>query len=287
MTPREAMLDQAASCRQLGSPFTARLLTLAAERLTDATPVGAHLLAWQGDVSSRGQSVPLRLAGALHRLVLSGSPLAEHWPPHETGDDALWQAVEAAFLARETDILASLGTAPQTNEVARAAALIPALSLLAPEGPLALIELGASAGLNLGLSRFALEAGEVRYGPEAPALTLRPEWTGPAPGPVPMEIASRRGVDLAPVVFSLQDVELRHVALDMGQAPFVSDVLVELHRGLELPSGRVALALTHEDEAFMRHGQHNDRGASTLHLRCMCQHHPFHCMREITTLANL
>ena len=202
MTLRAALLDQAESCRQLGSPFTARLLTLAAERLTDETPVAARLLAWEGDVTGRGQSVPLRLAGALHRLVLAGDDLALHWPPNPTtDDDALWQAVEGAFQRHGDAILAALDTAPQTNEVRRAAALIPALHMLAAryDLPLALYELGASAGLNLHLDRFALQAGRVRFGPDTPALTLEPDWTGPAPEPAALKIAARRGVDLAPV----------------------------------------------------------------------------------------
>ncbi|WP_375261385.1 DUF2332 domain-containing protein [Palleronia sp.] len=203
MTLQDAHRDQAESCRRLGSPFTARLLTLAAERVTDATPVGAHLLAWQGDVSCRGQSVPLRIAGALHRLVLSGdAELADHWPPAATqDDDGLWQAVEAAFLRREGDILAALETAPQTNEVRRAAALIPVLHMLAAhtEQPLALFELGASAGLNLHLDRFAIETGTTRYGLPDPVLTLTPDWTGPTPAPAAPRIVARRGVDLAPV----------------------------------------------------------------------------------------
>lgn len=203
MTLRAALRDQAESCRQLGSPFTARLLTLAAERLTDATPVGARLLAWEGDVSSRGQSVPLRLAGALHKLVLSGdTDLAPHWPPEaQTSDDALWKAVESAFQRRADVILASLDTAPQTNEVRRAAALIPVLHMLAVryDRPLALYELGASAGLNLHPDRFALLAGPARFGPDDPALTLEPDWQGPAPQPAALKISVRRGVDMAPV----------------------------------------------------------------------------------------
>ncbi|SFG42742.1 hypothetical protein SAMN04488020_102202 [Palleronia marisminoris] len=202
MSLRAALLDQSESCRQLGSPFTARLLTLTAERLTDETPVGRRLLAWEGNVTSRGQSVPLRLAGALHRLVLSGDDLALHWPPNPiTDDDTLWQAVEGAFQRRGDAILAALDTAPQTNEVRRAAALIPALHMLAARYglPLALYELGASAGLNLHLDRFSLQAGPVRFGPDTPALTLEPDWTGPAPQPAAVKIVARRGVDLAPV----------------------------------------------------------------------------------------
>ncbi|MEL7100674.1 MAG: DUF2332 family protein, partial [Pseudomonadota bacterium] len=47
--------------------------------------------------------------------------------------------------------------------------------------------------------RFALEANGVRLGPQDAALTLAPDWTGPAPkGPAP-RVAARAGVDLAPL----------------------------------------------------------------------------------------
>lgn len=202
MSLRDACRHQALNCRSLGSPFTARLLNLAAGRLTDASDVGATLLAWDGDVTSDGQSVPLRLAGALHRLVLlEDEGLVPHWPPHETGDDALWSAVEEAFDRRRDEVLQTLSHAPQTNEVRRAAALIPVLHMLARQydRPLALFELGASAGLNLSMDRFDLAAGATRFGPGDSTVALAPVWEGPRPEPASLTVASRRGVDLAPL----------------------------------------------------------------------------------------
>jgi len=84
----------------------------------------------------------------------------------------------------------------QTNEVARCAALLPAL----PAGPLALVEVGASAGLCLLLDRFFYDWGAAQLGPPTSPVRLRCPVAGPAPLPAAMPaIVWRRGLDLAPV----------------------------------------------------------------------------------------
>jgi len=65
--------------------------------------------------------------------------------------------------------------------------------------PLSLMELGASAGLNLNWDRFALEVAGRRYGPDDAALTLRPDWRGPLPPQARPLVAGRAGVDLNPI----------------------------------------------------------------------------------------
>jgi hypothetical protein len=67
----------------------------------------------------------------------------------------------------------------QTNEAARCAVLLPALALL--PGPLALIEVGASAGLTLLVDRYSYDyAGHLVAGadPQAPVLHCRPDGPG-------------------------------------------------------------------------------------------------------------
>ena len=84
----------------------------------------------------------------------------------------------------------------QTNEVGRCAVLLPAL----PPGPLALVEVGASAGLCLLFERYAYEFGSMRLGPASSAVRLRCAATGPIPLPPTMpQIVWRRGLDLRPI----------------------------------------------------------------------------------------
>lgn len=199
MTPklRDAFLGQANSCAALGSPFMARLMTLCAERLDSQSALGQQLCDWPGDVSSKGHSLPLRLAGGLHALVLNGHALAAHYPPNQTSDDALWGAVAHAIETEGTALAPWIASPPQTNEVRRSAALIVAASLLSARHglPLALSELGASAGLNLHFDLYGCGA----LGAQNSPVQLVPEITGPAPAPHPIRVHSRAGVDLTPL----------------------------------------------------------------------------------------
>jgi len=96
----------------------------------------------------------------------------------------------------------------QTNEPARCALLLPALAQL-PQ-PLALIEVGASAGLTLLVDRYSYDyAGHRISGLDPQAPTLRCAPYGPVPLPErPPEIAWRAGLDLNPLsVASDADVQ--------------------------------------------------------------------------------
>ena len=117
----------AAICAAMGSPFTARLCTLLGERLAPGGAVADRVLGWPGDPGGRADAVPLRLAGALHGLVIEGRDprLAAVYPPHDADDDALWQAVSTALAAEAPYILRRLDGPPQTNEPQRSAALCP------------------------------------------------------------------------------------------------------------------------------------------------------------------
>jgi hypothetical protein len=87
----------------------------------------------------------------------------------------------------------------QTNEPARSAVLLPLLAAL-PQ-PLALIEVGTSAGLCLLPDRYGYDFGEKRIAPDDPdAPVFRCAVTGPAPFPVGLpRVAWRAGLDLNPL----------------------------------------------------------------------------------------
>ncbi|MGD9863640.1 MAG: DUF2332 domain-containing protein [Pseudodonghicola sp.] len=200
----DTLRRQAASCAKLGSPFMARLLAGLADRWPGDSALGQLCESWpDDDLGPGGASLPLRIAGGLHALVLSGSDaaLAAVYPPNEGPDAQLIDAVLAALTRHEAFFLDWMQSPPQTNEVRRAAALIAAAHWIATRHPLpfAISELGASAGLNLMFDRFALETGAGRLGPADAALTLTPDWDGPLPAAAPLEIAERRGVDLNPI----------------------------------------------------------------------------------------
>ncbi|MFL5381744.1 MAG: DUF2332 domain-containing protein [Longimicrobiaceae bacterium] len=92
-----------------------------------------------------------------------------------------------------------LARSTQTNEPGRCAALLPALGGL--REPLALLEVGASAGLCLLVDRYGYDYGRLRIepgDPRAPVFPCRASGATPLPPRVP-EIAWRAGIDLNPV----------------------------------------------------------------------------------------
>jgi len=93
----------------------------------------------------------------------------------------------------------------QTNEPARCATLLPALAAL--PGPLALIEVGASAGLTLLFDRYSYDYdGHLLAGSDPAAPTLRCAVRGPAPLPARLPvIAWRAGLDLNPLDVTRDD----------------------------------------------------------------------------------
>lgn len=195
--------DQAVHCAALGSPFMARALTLLADGWPKAGVIVDKFASFEGDIGPLGHSLPLRLMGGFHALVLSGQApeLKAVYPPY-TADDTTLQVALLNALVDHSDFLdAWTDNAPQTNEVRRSAALIPAAHWIAARYKLPFMtsELGASAGLNLMFDHFAVQAAGYRLGAAIPALTLSPDWTGNVPDPAPFEITNRAGVDLNPL----------------------------------------------------------------------------------------
>jgi hypothetical protein len=161
------------------------------------------MAAYTGDIGPVGHSLPLRIAGGLHALVLTGqsNALIASYPPNAFDHSALEVAVSHALVAHEDFMLEWTQSPPQTNEVRRSAALIAGAQVTLEyfQSPLVLSELGASAGLNLMCDHYALDIAGQITGPQTPALTLNPDWTGPCPLSNSINIAERAGVDLNPL----------------------------------------------------------------------------------------
>ncbi|HSZ41837.1 MAG TPA: DUF2332 domain-containing protein [Trebonia sp.] len=116
------------------------------------------------------------------------------------GEHADIGALRALAETRGDELAATmLARRTQTNEAARCATLLPVLASLPP--PLALLEVGASAGLTLMPDRYSYDYGERQLSgtdSEAPVLTCEARGPVPLPDAVP-EVAWRAGLDLNPL----------------------------------------------------------------------------------------
>lgn len=203
MNLRRAFAEQGTACAALGSPFMGRLMALLSENWPEDSALARKFNGFKGDIGPGGASLPLRLAGGLHALVLLGldPALRDVYPPATVSDRRLWAEVaralseHAGFLDHWTD------SAPQTNEVRRSAVLIAVGRTLAARFalPLRLSELGASAGLNLLWDRIALDIRGASFAPSDPILRLAPDWDGPLLPDAAIRVADRRGTDLNPL----------------------------------------------------------------------------------------
>jgi hypothetical protein len=200
----ELMRDQAGYCRDMGSPLYADLLERAADDAAAAGPTFA-LLEGEPAPGPRGDALALRLMAAAHRLALEGRApdLAAVLP--STGGradaDAAWRALHT-LIARRADELRPLVALPcQTNEVGRAAALAFGFFEAAATGlPLRLLEVGASAGLNLRFDHFRFGGGGTAWGPPDSPVNLEGLWLEAPPIlPSKLEVAERLGCDRRPI----------------------------------------------------------------------------------------
>ena len=150
------------------------------------------------------------LAAVQYLLLLDRDAPLARWYPSLGGErtDARLEATFSGFVVERQDEIAELITTRrvQTNEVARCVFLLPAYNLVQRLGgaPLAIIEVGTSAGLNQNVDRYGYS-----YQSEAEVRTLNadspvrlatdcgesvPETADGVP-----RIASRVGLDLHPI----------------------------------------------------------------------------------------
>jgi hypothetical protein len=107
-------------------------------------------------------------------------------------------AVFRRFVLEHRDEILEIGGVryTQTNECRRCTALLPGIWRGGPER-FHLIDVGSSAGLNLGIDYYGYRWGDVTWG-ESP-LVLQAESRGVAPIPQPVGVLSRTALDLNPI----------------------------------------------------------------------------------------
>lgn len=195
---------QADWCARLGSPLYAAILEAAAD---DVRRGGAawKLLAGREREAARS-FLALRLTGAVHRLVLMGRlpELAALYP--SAGGEADVERAPRKFIealaGHPEEVAAHLDRPVQTNEVGRCAGLVGGFMVVADETrlPLAVLEVGASAGLNLRFDRYRYSSGGRSWGDlESPVRFEDVFESATPPLDAPLTVAERRGCDASPL----------------------------------------------------------------------------------------
>ncbi|HEV2027257.1 MAG TPA: DUF2332 domain-containing protein [Candidatus Dormibacteraeota bacterium] len=200
---------QAQGCAELGSPFYGSLLESAAADLEAGGAVLDVLAGFESE--PEWSALALRLMGAVHRLVLQGrlAQLEPHYPSVGGDGDAAaaWPTFRDALREHRPEIRRLIGRGCQTNEVGRSAALLGGFLEVAHRTglPLRLLEIGASAGLNLRWDRYRYESGksgepgEAGWGDENSAARFVHFFDVPPPLDRAAEVVERRGCDLEPI----------------------------------------------------------------------------------------
>ncbi len=191
---------QAEACRMIGSPLYAALLEPAAADAEARGPVWEVLRGHEGD--PRFSVLGLRLLGTVNRMVIEGRE-PELAAAYEARDATrAWGALRDTIERNAAELRPLVDLPVQTNEVGRCNALLFGFLTAAAEAgmPLRLLEVGASAGLNLRWDRFGYRAGGFAWGPADSPLQLEFELGGTPPAlPAAVQIAERRGCDANPV----------------------------------------------------------------------------------------
>jgi hypothetical protein len=272
-------------CNRLGSPFTAAVLNVILADLMAGGITAALVGDWPGDPAA--DAVPLRLAGALHALVLSGQEigLAPCYPPSVSGRPGNLRLTILATLAEHIDIIRDFLTSPpQTNEVGRSGVLLGGFLTIAARTamPLHLLEIGASAGLNTIWDRYRYRIGNDTWGDPASPVLLAPEWSGGSP-PLAAhpQVAGRNACDIAPVDLSDPLQRLRLKAFIWADQ---TERLARLDAAIHLAQEACVAVERADAAAWLRHhlAQPRSGQVTVLYHSIMWQYMPQATRHDIT-----
>jgi hypothetical protein len=204
-TPQEAIAEQlqwqADACRLIGSELYAGLLERTIADVGELGPSWDILRGHEDD--QRFSVLGLRLLGGVNRLVLTGREPNLAAAYAEGSASAAWGWLHDVLRRNAAELRDLLDLPVQTNEVGRCAALIFGFGAAAAETglPFRLLEVGASAGLNLRWDRFHYKANGFSWGADDSPVRLEFHLEGGMPPDLPASIpvASRQGCDAAPI----------------------------------------------------------------------------------------
>jgi hypothetical protein len=155
--------------------------------------------------AARRSVINLRLLAGVFRLVLTGrAPELVPFYPCLGGTAAAsraWPVMREVIGKHIDELHAALAVPPQTNEIGRSVALLAGLFDLVAASDvrrIRLLELGASAGLNLLFDRYAYRADSWQFG----VADSKVQFVNPIEGAVASQrflITDRAGCDLHPV----------------------------------------------------------------------------------------
>ncbi|NQX95789.1 MAG: DUF2332 domain-containing protein [Erythrobacter sp.] len=284
-----AITWQADHAEEAGAPCTARVIrSLAKVRETD-TELGRRMRNWAG--LTLKDAMPLRVTGGLHHLALTGAD--ERLVPVYSGAVTDQNAVDALVLdiahAHDAALAPWLDGPPQTNEAGRSASIMAGLLWLAQRvfPKFELLELGASAGVNTMIDRYAYDLGGTRVGPNESPMQIVPEWRGkgaPPEAPEDFAILSVRGCDVAPINLSDPASALR---LKAYVWPDAAARMQRIDAAIQLASERAPDVIEQDAGAFVAEALERPQEAGTTRAMfhsIMWQYMPAETQNAITAL---
>lgn len=198
---REAIAWQASHAERADAPITGRIVRAQLAILDTDTALARRMNGWPG--LSLEDAMPLRVAGGLHWLHLSGAEprLAPVYGGEASEQGLVDEIVSGVAAEWDATLVPWLDHPPQTNEAGRSASVMAGLLWLSRRlGPrFEMNEIGASAGVNTMMERYRYVLGGVEVGPADSPMVLKPEWRGSPPPATEVEIVGIRGCDIAPV----------------------------------------------------------------------------------------
>ena len=218
---RAAIAWQADHAERADAPITGRVVRAELAILGTRSELARRMTNWPG--LSLEDAMPLRVAGGLHWLHLSGAePRLAPVYSGEMADQAVVDEIVASVATTwDAKLVPWLDHPPQTNEAGRSSSIMAGLLWLSRRvGPkFEMNEIGASAGVNTMMERYRYDLGGVDVGPADSPMRLRPEWRGSPPPTGQVEIVAIRGCDVTPVDLSDPAEALRLKAYVWADVP--------------------------------------------------------------------